>query len=132
MGIKMEKEIAYHGQIGRFKITDYIVVDNNKGLISANQLSTLELRAAIYVFSNYRVGGSELKFARKALGFSRDDFVKKLGYHPAQEDSNLDIEINLQYTILGMLYKEYYVDGDFYPSPKETLSVEINVPEWSE
>lgn len=77
-------EFEHTTRVGRYTVIDTALAtetlsDGSPG-ITSEELGRLERRAAITVLSEaHAIDGSELKFARKALGFTQTDLGKQLG-----------------------------------------------------
>jgi DNA-binding transcriptional regulator YiaG len=76
---------THNTKVGRWIVKDsstavYRTMKDGTPVMSAEELTQLELRAAITVFAGVElVGGAELKFARKALGLKQTDLAEHLG-----------------------------------------------------
>jgi DNA-binding transcriptional regulator YiaG len=72
-------------KVGRWIVKDnstavYQTMKDGTPVMTADEMTQLELRAAITVFAGVElVGGAELKFARKALGLKQTDLAEHLG-----------------------------------------------------
>ncbi|MBN2195737.1 MAG: helix-turn-helix domain-containing protein [Polyangiaceae bacterium] len=75
---------VHETQVGRFRVSDAGVgapraLKDGSSALSADDLARLELRAAITVLHDVdRIGGEELRFARKALNLRQVDLAELL------------------------------------------------------
>lgn len=105
-------------KIGRYKTDGQMAVVNecqtcNEWTISSEELHSLELKAALIVFTDVpkqqrQLGGAELKMARKVLGLKQRELGARLGANDqtvCRWEASEEISPSVITGVIGLLYE---------------------------